>query len=423
MVCLLIAMSAATAAAQSFEHAVVTLWTSGDPAEANAAAGRLLASGRDWDELWRVLSERPRMTLDVEAGVHEDFHTTRDGERHHFAWVVPDGYDPAVPTAVRFVLHGGVSTTDRDKGAEGPIDNLRHLPWITVLPSAWREAPWWTTTQVENLAGILWQLKGRYNIDADRVGLQGISDGGGGVWFQAMLDATPWSSYLAVISHPGVLASAARGSQLHLVNLRNSPFLVINTVDDPLYPDRSVRPIMEFLADGGVDLSYVALAGHGHTTRWWPQERQRIDRFVARAVRDPHPSEILWAASDAAGGRYRWLIIEDPGAVPVDTTGDWNEFQGNPMFSRRRAYAQIALSRSANTVHLEGSGATRVRLLISPQVFDLDRPLIVENGGTRQVFELEADPAVLVRRFLVDRSPSMLYADEIVVQLQGSGSP
>lgn len=402
--------------AQSSTELLRTVWGSAEISEARGAARRLLDGGIGFGELRAGLSVRPAIDFEAAAGVHEDFFVTSDGQRHHFAWVEPEAYDPAVPTAVRFVLHGGVSTNDRERGADGPIDNLRHLPWITVLPSAWQATPWWTESQAENLAGILWRLKGRYNIDSDRVALQGISDGGGGVWFQAMLANTPWSSFLPVISHPGVLPAVSGDNELHLANLRNKRFLVINTVDDPLYPDSAVRPLMDYLAGRGVDLSYLALAGHGHTTRWWPDERERIDRFVEVATRVPHPRRVEWAASNPAWGRSHWLVIEAIDSSPASPPEDWNDLGGSRFFSRGEPFAHVVAERDGNVIRVSASGAARLRLLISPEAFDFEGPLTIESEGTLRQVDLEEDREVMLEGFLRDRSPSMLYGDEVIIE-------
>ena len=49
---------------------------------------------------------------------------------------------------------------------------------IDMLPAAWRDAPWWSRAQVENIDAILDSLKRAYNVDENRVVLSGVSDGG-----------------------------------------------------------------------------------------------------------------------------------------------------------------------------------------------------------------------------------------------------
>ena len=164
-----------------------------------------------------------------------------------------------------------------------------------MLPSGWRDSAWWHDSQVENLERILRRLKRDYNVDENRVSLGGISDGGSGVYFFAMREATPWAHLLSFIGYLPVLRNASLEGQLHLRNLQNRPILSINTDEDRLYPFAMVGPVMKSLQEQRFDVEIREKKGYGHSTRWWPEERAAIDRFVAEHPRDPHPSRIRWA--------------------------------------------------------------------------------------------------------------------------------
>ena len=389
-------------------------------AERDTIVDRLLARDPDFEDLYAELARGPTFSRDASRGVVQGSNRTSDGSEHHFAFVVPDSYDPSLPIAVRFMLHGGVGTDDRQKGGRGPIENLRRVPEITVLPSSWRQDPWWSEIQVENLAAILQFLKRHYNVDPNRVHLAGVSDGAAGVYYVAMKDTTPWAGFLPFIGDPGVLRSVARESQLHLVNLRNKPFFVVNTGQDPLYPTQHARPSIEALRVGGVEVEFRSQEGFGHNTNWWPNERGNIARFVSERPREPHPATLDWAVDDSLSyNRAHWLVVRELSGVPRrPQRHDWNEIAGEPFSARRRTFGEVSVQRRGNVFEIESAGVRRLSLLLSPAVVDFSEAVrVVANGSTIHEGLPETSSRVLVEWWMRDRDRSMLYAAELVLDL------
>ena len=154
--------------------------------------------------------------------------------------VVPESYDPAHRYPVRFYLHGGVARPrrDADSGWWRNTDRVADEGHIAVFPYSWNESLWWQAGQVDNVNGILWQLKRSYNVDDNRVYLFGVSDGGTGAWFFAFRDTTPWAAFLPFNAHPAVLSNPRVGADgdLYVGNLRNKSYYVVNGALDQLYP-------------------------------------------------------------------------------------------------------------------------------------------------------------------------------------------
>jgi Predicted peptidase len=80
-------------------------------------------------------------------------------------------------------LHGGVMMREtggppgrggRGGRGSGPLEGAEQ---IYVLPMGWRDAPWWSRLQVDNIDAILDSVKRTYNVDENRVVLSGVSDG------------------------------------------------------------------------------------------------------------------------------------------------------------------------------------------------------------------------------------------------------
>ena len=129
-----------------------------------------------------------------------------------------------------------------------------------MLPLSWDESLWWQASQVENLRGILSDLKRTYNVDENRVYAFGSSDGGTGVYFLGFRDVTPWAAFLPFIGDPGVLLNPRIGTdgQMHLANLTNKPLFIVNGETDRLYPARLMATFLRAFQSAGVDFVFTA---------------------------------------------------------------------------------------------------------------------------------------------------------------------
>ena len=235
-----------------------------------------------------------------------------------------------------------------------------------------------------------------------------------------MLDPTPWAAFLPIIGSFRVLGSVAPESPLFLLNLRNKPFLTINTTEDPLYPSRRVEGDHEWLRSSGVALRQRTVEGFGHNTSWWANERALMEEFVAEHPRQPHPEEIHWAVSNSTGyKRVHWLIVARTGGeAGAVAAAEWNRLHGSDVFRLPDDWGQVWARRDGNDVALVSQGVEGVTLLLSPAVFDFDRPFrIVMNGAEVFSAEIGLSARVLLERWMADQDRTMLYAAEIEIAL------
>jgi poly(3-hydroxybutyrate) depolymerase len=357
-------------------------------------------------------------SVDVPTGRLERTRPIASGLVHRYVLIVPDDYDPARRYPVAFYLHGGVSRGDPGPGGAwwrnyGVIEGHDR---IAVVPLSWNESFWWQASQVESLRGILSDVKRAYNVDENRVFVFGTSDGGTGAYFLAFRDTTPWAAFLPFIGDPRVLLNPANGADgdVHLSNLTNKPLFIVNGETDPLYPVRQIIPFLGALENVSADFEFTAKPG-GHNTQWWPEEEANIERFVAAHPRAPHPERVFWATERTDRyNRAHWLVIDELGALDGDGGRAYlaSVTAGEPA-------GIVDARRLSNTVTLLAYGVRRLRLLISPDVFDLARPIrVVANGET--VFEgrVEPDVETLMRWAAVDEDRTMLYAAEIPLELR-----
>lgn len=347
-------------AIQRFVHAATG-------ADAEAAAKDVVASGASFDAVYAALRRGRTYAADVPRGVVRESRR-RDALEFVYTIDVPASYDPAKPHAVRVQLHGGVMRPEGTPRGDGSIGALRGAAdQIYVIPNSWREAPWWTDEQIENLDAILDSVKRRYNVDENRVALSGVSDGGTAVFYMAMRDTTPYASFLPLNGFIIVLRNRDVGIRdtLYPHNLLNKPFFVVNGGQDPLYPAGRVTPYIEHFKANGLDVTYRPQPDAGHNTSWWPTMKEEFEAFVAAHPREAHPARISWETDDAARrNRAHWVVIDklaSRGAASTDLAAsvlpDLNDFGTGTTLN-----FGIRTSGSRVTAVVPGSNAERFGL-------------------------------------------------------------
>jgi hypothetical protein len=408
----------------SLDALLRSFWSAEKATDAEAAARQIQSSGIEFDALLARLRSGPAYT--AERTGHVDLPSSdRLGPLDNVV-DVPADYAPDRRWPVRVVLHGGVGR-ERPTGGERPRPLSNRLPGsgeIVIQPRAWLESAWWTEQGVSNVMSLLARVKRLYNVDETRVHITGISDGGTGVYFFAMREATSWSACLALNGHPLVLANDDTGAdgQLYAHNLVNCPLYLVNGGKDPLYPAASVKPFVEMFTKGGVPVTWHVYPDAGHDVSWWPQERMPFETFVAEHPRVAHPDAISWETERTDRyNRFRWLVIDRLGTRPSDAAlADLNEYESTPglmvgtLFARRQPSGRVDATRKGNAYELRTRGVRELTLLLSPDVIDFSKPVTVSVNGKR-VHEALArtSTATLLTWAARDRDRTMLYGAEL----------
>jgi hypothetical protein len=421
LVCL--AAAASPQRNDAIDAAFAAYWNAQDPKAASKAAERILKTGASFDEIWaRLKAGRPYGP--EKTGDLSWRYPGPDGAVFDNRIEIPEEYDPRRRWPVRVQLHGGVNRAairiddgpiPSGRGRGRAVNRIPGEPQIYIHPAAWADASWWHTVQVDNILRLLDRVKRRYNVDESRVYLTGISDGGTGVYYMGMRDTTPWSAFLRlngsikVLGNPGVGANG----NLHVSNLVNKPFFIVNGGRDPLYPVSHVEGHVDVLRQIGVPLVFRPQPNAGHDTSWWPAERAAFEAFVREHPRTPHPDRVSWETDRTdRDNRAHWLVI-DALAPRGDASRDELEFLPHPRRSGR-----VDVARHGNSIDARTRGVASFRLLLSPDVFDFDKPVTVDVNG-RRVFDgpVKTDPAVLLEWAARDDDRTMLYGAALVVRV------
>lgn len=278
--------------------------------EVRQASGQILASGITFDEAFGRLKRGREYSASAARGIVQASYRN-DAAEYFYMLDVPQSYAPTRRYQLRVQLHGGVGRLERSTPPSAePAGRLAGAEQIYLFPYAWRDAPWWSRRQADNLRTILDLVKRAYNVDENRVVLAGVSDGGTGAYFEAMRDTTPFACFLPLNGFLPVLRNelATSDGDLFPNNLRNKPLFVVNGGRDPLYPTSLVEPYIEHLKAGGVDVAYHPQPGAGHNTSWWPEVRDSFEQFVADHPRQPLPDVLTWETNEVPS-RAHWLEI------------------------------------------------------------------------------------------------------------------
>jgi poly(3-hydroxybutyrate) depolymerase len=339
---------------------------------------------------------------------------------------VPADYNPSRRWPLRVSLHGGVGREapgPNDPPARPLTNRIQGAGELVLHPRAWSGSEWWTWGQVDNISRLIERVKREYNIDESRTYITGISDGGTGVYFFAMRDATPWAACLPLNGQPLVLANPESGADgpLFASNLVNCPLHVVNGGKDPLYPAASMSPLIAMFRRGGIAADFQVYPEAGHDVSWWPEERAKFDAFLAAHRRVAHPERISWETERTDRyNRFRWLVIDRLGQRASDRalpevnrfeTGDGRERQ---LFSRPRQSGRVDVTRKGNTFAAETRGVSAFTLLLSPDVLDFSSPVrVIVNGRTVHDGKVEKSSRTLETWAARDHDRTMLYGSEL----------
>jgi hypothetical protein len=428
-----VAPSAAPKASKS-EIAFEKFWAASSPAEAAKVTDEIAASGISFDDAYHLL-RAGRTYTEQKTGIIMLQNRTDDGVEHYYAVNIPADYTPAKHYQVRVQLHGGVDgRADNKPRGTGDIGALAGAgtDQIYVLPYAWYEAPWWASEQVMNINTILDSLKRTYNIDENRVVLSGVSDGGTGTYFIAMRDTTPFASFLPLNGFYIVLTNSL--IEDHLIfpnNLRNKPLFVVNGGRDKFYPISMVEPFTNHLVHGGVTIDYHPQPDAEHNTKWWPELEDIYEKFVTDHPRDANPDHLSWEAADQTHNRAHWLVLDEFGTatgeskemadlnviLPPEEAG-MEGFPDHHLFESAQTSGRVDLVRDGNTVQAKTRGVTAFTLLLSPDVFDFDKPIkVVANGREVYNAKVQRNLKTLLKWAARDNDRRMLYGAEIQIKL------
>ncbi|WFU73435.1 phospholipase [Bradyrhizobium sp. CB2312] len=205
----------------------------------------------------------------LEAGAGDDtgiFHDHNEpGSRGGFSVYVPEYYRPDRAIPLVMALHGG---SGNGRGFLWSwLRDGRSLGAILVAPTA--TGPTWALmgedSDTPNLMRILETVRSRWSIDASRLLLTGMSDGGTFCYVTGLDGASPFT-HLAPVSatfHP-LMAEMADATRL-----QGLPIFITHGKLDWMFPVQTARQTQAALSAAGANVTYREIDDLSHT---YPRE-------------------------------------------------------------------------------------------------------------------------------------------------------
>ncbi len=253
-----------------------------------------------------------------------------------YAIYVPEDYDPSRAYPLYVALHGGSSNGNLFLGVvlgnnvewaayrERLHDDFRPRwspDWIVVAPTGFGQLLWRWFGE-EDVLDVIDDVMRHYHVDADRVTLGGLSNGGIGAYtigsrhawrfasVQAMAGAPSWLQYAASRFMPTERENLARYSAMSLIeNTVNTRFEYFHGESDggPMRPDY-VRAFSRRMRAAGLPNNETWFDA-GHDILYYVHRHGRAYQRLAERRRDPSPTAVTVATGDYRAARQHWLEV------------------------------------------------------------------------------------------------------------------
>jgi phospholipase/carboxylesterase len=204
------------------------------------------------------LEARLALSAAEDSGIIHDHNAS--GSRGGFSLYVPEYYTPDRAWPLVMALHGGSGhgrsflwSWLRDARSHGAI-----LVTPTATGTTW--ALMGEDTDSPNLARILDVVRGRWNVDPDRLLLTGMSDGGTFCYVSGLERASPFTHLAPVAAtfHP-LIAEAADAERLH-----GLPVYLVHGRLDWMFPVQVARQAHAALSAAGANVIYREIDDLSH---------------------------------------------------------------------------------------------------------------------------------------------------------------
>jgi predicted esterase len=274
------------------------------------------------------------------------------------------GQKPADGRSLYISMHGGGATTAA--GNDEQWENQKTLYDITegvyIAPRAavddWNM---WFRPFVDTLFNRIIQMAViKQDVNPNKVYILGYSAGGDGVYRLAPRLADHWAAAAMMAGHPGDTSP---------LNLRNIGFTLWMGENDREY-DRNILAAeygrrldsLQGADPGGYRHETHIVAGKGH---WMDGADSLGVAWLAQFRRNPYPDRIVWR-QEASNPRTGFYYLSVPR-------------------SEARAGKEVRVDKSGNTITIVKNDYTTLFLNLNDRVVDLDKPVVVMQGGT-QIF-------------------------------------
>ena len=360
------------------------------------------------NDLWTLYQIKVNDTLTVPFLVH-----------------IPKQYDVQRKTPLYVYLHGAVINRPKftppgyiPNSIETKIMDKVLDDAFVIYPFGRKDFGWlYQQDAFETILRELTFVKSLYNIDDNKVYISGHSNGGSGAFWFALNQPSVFASFAGFNFLPRVY-----GNNTPLRNLNNeTTFYGVSGNKDTTFPLETVNSIYTFAKNDGANWKNFVRSGN-HTLA--VMERDSINfvfDLLAKEKRNPFSKKIQWETNNVRNGRNSWIAITE--LDTVSSKAVWHTTQSPILrqngkentvdFYPNKSGAIIATA-SGNRVDIKTSRVAKIKLYISPYMFDLSKPLTITiNNKDKLSFTLRADNKTIVKQFIETRDRSFIVSNII----------
>lgn len=347
-----------------------------------------------------------------------------------FLVYIPKNYRSDQKTSLYVYLHGAVvgrlafgNPAWVENGREIKImDKAKEQNAIIIYPFGKKSFGWiYQQEAFETILREITFIKSLYNINDNKVYIAGHSNGGTGAFWFAVNKPSVFAAYLGLNYLPKVY-----GSNTSIRNLANiTPFFGISGLQDNTFPFEQVNQIYQYSAGTGANWKNYAKNGNHGLAIFETDSINFIFDTLKNINRNPFPKKVQWETDDVRNGKVSWLEI-----TSLDTTAkkaDWHT-PLNPVltqkgktrtedFNKNKSGAILAAA-EGNTIYIKSSRVKAIRLLISADMFDLNKPInIIVNDKMVLNKKISVDKNVMIKEFLETRDRNFIVSNIIILNL------
>lgn len=407
------------------KRTIINKYIQSDKVLKEKVSKELFKQNIDFDTLFFSLKQGKLYSSDVQKGFLEHNFKNKYGVEHPNLIFIPYKYDPKKKYQVNIFLHGAVSSFDMNQ--IGRSINRADTSWrsvnkICLFPASWIFSRWWSYSQYENISKLIDYIKEYYNVNENDIYINGISDGATGLFYLSNFYQTPFSCYLPFIGSMQLLTKV-HNKQFYMKNYQGLSFFVVNGRRDDVFDIQSVIPYINELKTVTKDVKFLVVDSSKHNTNWYPVLRDSIKGFISTHKRNPFPNYIYYATEKPdTFGRKFWVVIDKIGRMKNEYTPDSNRIifynQYVSPLNHKRPFGQIEVVKTGNIVNVRTQNVIKYTLLISPDFFDLSKPITVfTNNFLSFDGMLTKDIRTLIKYNIMDNDRTMLYSTELQIKV------
>ena len=291
---------------------------------------------------------------------------------------LPPEYDARRRYPTIMTLHGAGTTPLQQidwwagtKTKNGRRDGQGGRHGVIVISPAWSEK-----TQLEYrysakehslILAVLRDASRQFSIDSNRVFLSGHSMGGDAAWDIGLSHPDLWAGIIVLSGKAG------RFVHHYHPNAQTLPFYIVCGGLDHTTFTANEMDLDRYLKKG-FDLTYVEYRGRGH--EHFSDELINIFDWTTRKIRSSSPKEIDAVSMRPWDRFFWWIEMNSPPQQTMVLPENW------PPARFGQPFSLSAKAGTSNKINAR-CGADQVRIWLSPEVIDFQRPLTIYLGSRR----------------------------------------